>query len=383
MSYLLSEFYSSSKEIYKIRLMAGEKGLINDITWVYLAEDIENADFLRGNELVITTGLSAGTKISWLYELIRELIYRKCSGLLINTDKYILVKDISREVIELCNSENFPLFIMPWEMHISDIMQDYCNKIFMDKYLENTLSKLFYNVIFDSQNVKNYIPLLNSNGYPTESSYYAAKITNISSPLKLQNCINLLSIKYHIFLKNNYYILILQECSKKLLNNFMKNYFEIVDNEIASNSSILRPQIGIGEKVSSLSKLYFSYSTASYALKTAKDSNKDCVYFDDLGIFRILSSVSNKELLQNIYFEMLDPIIDYDRKNNTQLLKTLKVYLNFDGSIQKTANFLYNHRNTINYRMKKIHDLLKKDLTSTEDKFNLRMAFYIKEYMRL
>jgi hypothetical protein len=382
MSYLLSEFYSSSKEVYKIRLVAGENGLINNVTWLYLAEDIENANFLRGNELVITTGLSAKAKINWLCELIRELIFRKCSGLLINTDKYILVKDISKEVIELCNSENFPLFVMPWEIHISDVMQDYCNKIFMDKYLENTLSKVFYNIIFNSENVKNYIPFLNSKGYSIESSYYVVKIINISSPLKLQNCINLLSIKYHIFLKNNYYILILHKCSKKLLDNLMQNYFGIVDNEITPNSSILRPQIGIGEKISSLSRLSFGYHTASYALKTAKVTGKNYVYFSELGIFRILSSVSNRELLKNIYFEMLGSIVDYDKKNNTQLLKTLKIYLDFNGSVQETANFLYNHRNTINYRIKKIHDLLKKDLTS-EDKFNLKMAFYIKEFLKL
>ena len=30
---------------------------------------------------------------------------------------------------EFCQNNNFPLFTIPWEIHLVDIMQDYCNNI--------------------------------------------------------------------------------------------------------------------------------------------------------------------------------------------------------------------------------------------------------------
>lgn len=383
MNPILSELYSASKEKYQLNLIAGEKGLLNPITWVYLTEDIGNIDFLKGNELVITTGLSANSKTNWIYELTKELIYQECNGLIINIGKYITINDISNEVIELCNSENFPLFVMPWEIHISDIMQDFCNKIFINNYQINTLSKMFQNIISDPKTAQTHIPILNANGYKTDSAYRIVKLNNINSPLKLQNCMNELSIKHHLFIKNNHYILILQDCPQIALDTLIQNYYNEVNVSMKSDPTILRPIMGIGENVLSLSQLSFTYSDASYALEVAKTMKKDFLFFNDLGIFRILLSVPNKELLNKIYLETLSTLIDYDNQNKTELLNTLKLYLNFDGSIQETASALYTHRNTINYRMKKIQSLLQKNLNSSDVRFNLTMAFYIKEVLQL
>lgn len=380
---LLSELYFSSKETYKLTLIGGEKGLLNTITCVYLIEDLGTTNLLRGNELTITTGLLASTKKNWILELVKELIDQQCSGLIITTGKYIIPKDISKDVISLCDSSNFPLFMMPSKIHISDVMQNYWNKIVINTYQKNTLSRLFQNIIFNPETSSTHIPLLNSNGFETEASYRIIKVSNISSPLKLQNCMNHLSIKSHIFLKDHHYILILKNCSQKTIDTLLKNYYKMVDEIIASNPSVLRPHIGIGENVSSLSQLPSSYSDASYALKVAEIKNRDFLCFSNLGILRILLSVPNKELLHNIYIEALGILIDYDRDNKTDLLNTLRLYLDFDGSIQKTADALYTHRNTINYRIKKIRSLLQNDLTSTDYKFNLKMAFYIKEMLEI
>lgn len=56
MAILLSDLFHTSKDIYKLQLIAGKEGLSQSVLWVYLAEDM-NEDFLRGGELVITTGM--------------------------------------------------------------------------------------------------------------------------------------------------------------------------------------------------------------------------------------------------------------------------------------------------------------------------------------
>ena len=54
MSYSLHYFIRKTSTRYQLTQLAGNAGLHADISWVYLMEDIENTDFLRGGELVIT-----------------------------------------------------------------------------------------------------------------------------------------------------------------------------------------------------------------------------------------------------------------------------------------------------------------------------------------
>lgn len=380
---LISELYSSSKDNYQLNLIAGSDGLINTVNWVYLTEDIQNINFLRGNELVITTGLPTVTDKEWIYHLIIELISKQCSGLIINTGNYVDVKNISSSVIELCNQKCFPLFAMPWHIHISDIMQDYCNQIFINTYQENTLLKLLQSIIFNPETTKALLPQLNNNGFETVSPYTVLLIHGLNSPLHLQRQLNSLSIRHYICLKDNIHILILPDCKLDILDKFLDSYYQTIYALLATDKKYTIPLIGISDTVSSLEKLHFAYSNAKYALKATNHLKKSYVYFHELGIYRILLSVSNKGLLEHIYYETLNPLLKYDEENNGNLVQTLQMYLDFDGSIQETADILYTHRNTVNYRIKKIRSLLPYNLSSMEDKFTLKMAFYIKDVLEM
>ena len=65
MALTLKDMYSLDNNKFALTLYAGEKGLHNILTWVYLMEDIDNTDFLRGDELIITT--ASGKSLSGYY----------------------------------------------------------------------------------------------------------------------------------------------------------------------------------------------------------------------------------------------------------------------------------------------------------------------------
>lgn len=382
MELILSDLYYLYKEKYRFSLLAGEEGLGGILTWVYVSEDILTTDFLRGGELVITTGLSAHQDKEWLYKFIREIINRQSCGLIINTGNYISQRDISDEVIEYCNQYKFPLITMPWHIHISDVMNDYYNEIFVRNYQENIISNLFQNIIMHPETALPQTPVLNSYGFDLEASYRIAVMCDMHSPLLLQNILNNLTIRHHVFAYENQHILIFQNCTGDSIGDTFLKFFDSI-NRNSSNSQNLHPYIGMGNNVDSLTRLSFSYKEAALALEVAKEQNANFLFFNDLGIYRILLSVPNKELLRNIFTESLKVLVEYDQQNHTDLVDTLMHYLDSDGSVQKTAQTLFTHRNTINYRMQKINALLKKDLTSAQDKFDLKMAFYIKKMLQI
>ena len=86
---LLLNIYHSYREQYRLRLIAGADGVSSSVSWLYYTEDIGNISFLRGKELVITTGMMIRSDPNWLYKLIEELAFSSCSGLIINIGNYI------------------------------------------------------------------------------------------------------------------------------------------------------------------------------------------------------------------------------------------------------------------------------------------------------
>jgi DNA-binding PucR family transcriptional regulator len=71
---------------------------------------------------------------------------------------------------------------------------------------------------------------------------------------------------------------------------------------------------------------------------------------------------------------VLDPILDYDARNNAGLYQTLEAFLDCSGSWSRTAARLHLHLNTVRYRISRVEDLTGRDLTRFSDRVDLFLA---------
>ncbi|MGV8905769.1 MAG: PucR family transcriptional regulator [Acetobacterium sp.] len=375
MSIILSDLFTSTQSIYKLKLLAGEDGLNTPINWVQFTEDSETTHFLRGGELIITTGLSSKSD-HWLFDFIFNLIKQKTGGLIINTGHYIFSDSISAEVINLCNKNHFPLFIMPWKIHLSDIMQDYNHKIFMQTNQDDRTIMAFYRLLFHPDNLETSIDTLNSLGYKTTASYQVIVTDKLETPSTTEILLRKTAQKQFLLKTEEHYIFIMQDASLLSLTDEIINF----NKHSLSNSGHLI-SFGIGDITNCLFTLHLSYERALFALKVAQHQELNYKCFDDLGMFKVFYSVENKELLTAMYKDRLAVLENYDLAGNTNLTEILRLYLDNDGSIQAVAEATFTHCNTINYRMKKIRQLLKNDIISMAEKFDLYTAFLIKDFL--
>ncbi|MCR5108374.1 MAG: PucR family transcriptional regulator ligand-binding domain-containing protein [Lachnospiraceae bacterium] len=150
MAIKLNELYITTQSIYQLALVAGSQGLSNIVNWVYVAEDPGAFGFLNENELIISTAMLYDHTENWLMSLIMRLIEKKCSGLILNTGKYVSLTDITPDMISLCNKHSFPLLIMPWHIHISDITKDFCDRILSDNNQNDRIG--FYQILSEIKN---------------------------------------------------------------------------------------------------------------------------------------------------------------------------------------------------------------------------------------
>ena len=375
---LLLNIYHNYREQYHLRLIAGADGLSSPISWLYYTEDIGNISFLRGRELVITTGMMIRNDPDWLYKLIEELTFSSCSGLIINVGNYIQTESISPEILTLCDRHDFPLFTMPWQIHIVDIMQDICNQIFMNTYQENTITNLFSDIITDSVYPLEKYAELESYGFPEQAQYTVLLFGNAVSIIHIQNHLDSLQIKHCLFLRKDKIVLVAQNCNRETIQNFLDLLLANNRFRQRQNSQVSHPRVGVGEPVHSLANVRYSYENAVIALDTAMQQSEDYLFFQDLGLNRILYSIANKDILHHIYDESIGILEHFDAENKTQLLETLQVYFQCQKSILDTAKTMYTHRNTIRYRLKKIQSLLPQSLENPSDVLMLQIAFLIR-----
>jgi DNA-binding PucR family transcriptional regulator len=79
-------------------------------------------------------------------------------------------------------------------------------------------------------------------------------------------------------------------------------------------------------------------------------------------------------VIERFVHEWLGALMDYDAAHGAQLVMTLSEYLDCGGNYDATAKALSVHRNTLKYRLRRIHDVTGHDLTRPDTQFNLQLA---------
>ena len=372
MSVTLKELCQKDNNKYSIKLHCRKNLLDISVAWVYLLEDIENNDFLRANELVITTGMQIHNQEDMLH-LIDILAKRKCCGLILNTGRYVLDAHITDEVCEYADKLNFPLLSMPWKVHIAEIMQDFCMMLSQQALIDNTLALSFENALISPEYSESYIPTITQGGYDKDGNYCVVTITSKNSAEMTKKHISTLFPKCNIISHGNYTILV-------LYNEQITEFNNLIDNNKMELTDYVE-YIGVGSTINDLIDLHKSYRESVFAHKVATSANVKIQYFSAMGLFRIFYETQDKSILESIAKTTLSSIIAYDSIHNSEYFETLKVYLNHGSSILETALIMNTHRNTINYRMRKIREILGKDLDDPQYVFNLMLAYNIMDYL--
>jgi DNA-binding PucR family transcriptional regulator len=114
-----------------------------------------------------------------------------------------------------------------------------------------------------------------------------------------------------------------------------------------------------------------SIKEAVYALEACELQEKPELAYDSIGIYKLL--LPHKGKWMSTYVDsILKPLYDYD---DGKLLETARTYIEYQGDIVKTAQVLFQHKNTIRYRLSKMKSLLN---TKSDGDFYEQLSVAIK-----
>ena len=128
-------------------------------------------------------------------------------------------------------------------------------------------------------------------------------------------------------------------------------------------------KVGYGGRYSNTTGIRWSYFEALESLRHGERVNVPT----KLSLTSLLLAARDVPL-QDLAAEALGPIQDFDSSHDSGLLRTLREYLNRDGSVGAVAEALGLHRNTVRYRMQQIAELSGYDPNVTSDRVQLWIA---------
>ena len=141
-------------------------------------------------------------------------------------------------------------------------------------------------------------------------------------------------------------------------------------------------QLGAGRVATNLLDLSDAYREARQTLiigSMIKGDEEFQIGYGELGIKRLLYLLIDHPELDRFYEETLSQLEAYDAEWESELLPTLRVYLEQGANLNSAAKELFIHRHTMRYRLEQIAEILVVDIDSPEVLLNLQIAFLIRD----
>ena len=170
-----------------------------------------------------------------------------------------------------------------------------------------------------------------------------------------------------------------------ILNDFSNDEIESIAEKIQSEKeryiSVNKLYVAVSKTNNKLKSLPKTYQIVLRMLRLAVRANMTPMFYDRLEVKKLILAVDDISLLESIYNENLKKLEVYDRDNGTDYMSFLRLYLKYDGSVQRVAQETFVHRKTINYQLAKIKKILGNNLKTFEERFKIILAFEVRDVL--
>ncbi|MGN0374243.1 MAG: PucR family transcriptional regulator [Butyrivibrio sp.] len=366
-------------------LCAGEGGLYRVVSNVVVLdyEGIEEnfCDFHEG-DFVLTSLLYAKENPDKIYSSFSRLMDIGVSAIAI---KSVLYNTLPREVIELANEKEVPLFFFH-SIYIEDVILNINESIRSNTNYD--YSEALINSFFEKESNSDRIDELLKYIQKDKSLYastmyisYRRTIDNFS----IQRYLNKIQLKKDNMTRS--FDIHFTKYKKGIL--FMYFYREKTDSRtVEQNWLNLRRDlditdsgfyIGLNNSLLPLSKIDIAIERSLYANHICQSENASIIKYDDLKIYNLLLAASDNAYIHEYLKDIMTLIEGGNPARNKYLPETLYTYVQCNFNIEETGRLLFQHPNTIRYRIGKLKSILN---INNEFEFQLIAMLLVNTYKK-
>ncbi|MBO5536254.1 MAG: PucR family transcriptional regulator [Clostridia bacterium] len=357
------------KNIENLRLIAGESGMERSVSSVVLYEydssHVLLPDFYEG-DLVLTTLAYARGEPGLVSESLLALLNQKVAGILIKTAYF---SELPQEVLSLADNFGTPVFLFD-RTYIEDVLLQVTDLIRGNSRFrgyEKDIATLMKGELTKTQ-VRERLKNMNLGSLGSFECF----CIHPDGPMSVYEALVLSSIERNHELEKEY---LFMEADQTM----------VILHQIRGNGSLtgkdalnalcgslklaegLRQQCSIG--ISALKDNQFEIGNAlveaMVASKASGHRENQPVHADELGIDAYLFPLLHNRFVVHRCMEDYARLLSYDRENHASLAETARIFIESDLDVTETAEKLYQHTNTVRYRLRKIRSLINCDSDAT------------------
>lgn len=382
-----------------MQLIAGEKGLHRMVSWTYMVQTRPYADHMnRGNFALIVVDY-----VRFDYEeaarSMEELNELGISGLAVSTvdDR----EDMPQSMIDRANELELPLFYIRWEgASFVDIAQSIGSLIVQTGVENKKTGDYLYNLLFGYEINDKYVEKISGQFGLDFSRPYRVGVIVIDRKYGVNleqdehtyeyyaDCLNREvnnmkgSSMFMRFL--NKFVLLFEARENKEIEHELERILRRLDDK-PQFKGLIRSTCILGAAYKDPRDFGQSYQEAKNLI-AKKDilpnpKNKKVLSASSMGIYKYMFNSGNQAEILDYCNEKLRTLEEYDHANGTFLQDTLLAYYMNGFSVGKTAEALFIHRNSLQYRINKIEELLGMELDDYMEYLNLINCILIKRLM--
>jgi PucR family transcriptional regulator, purine catabolism regulatory protein len=390
-----------------LTLATGEENAQANVRWVHSTELLDPTPWLRGGELLLTTGLQLmGAKPQ--REFVERLAEREIAGLGFGTG--FVHRKVPAAILNTARKRGFPLFEVPYELPFIAVTERVFAQLLNERY-ELLQRNMAGDVLAEALTGRLYPDELQARLRPFGIGESAAVLAFAlrepgTAASTLEAILERLGAHSLVALRNGLLCAVV-DCNGQAApgashgsagapgavqgssggedaapGNDPIELARRVRGELQARFGEVRAAASRPAPTHMLRRSFHEARCALEAVRLANGSAPDVASYKDLGAFQLLLSLQDDDALASYCQSVLGPVESDEGEYGDELLRSLDVFIEQNGHWEKAAQALYCHRHTLRYRIKRVEQLTGRDFSHARDRIEFWLALRGRELAR-
>lgn len=348
------------QNIHRLRLIAGQDGLERTVTEAVLFEydpsRVQLPDFYRG-DLVVTTLAYARGDAKLVAHSLQALMNQGIAGLMVKTAYF---SELPQAVITLANRLGTPVFLFD-DTYIEEVILQVTDLIRGKRHFagfEQDVDALMRGDLTEEQTRERArrIDPLGQSSYRIYAVSPKERIITLDDKLYALMETDADAAHRCTFIEWRRMMLALcREEDGLSAQEALTRFGDLLTRAGVDRQSVV---IGQSDLREARAQMGASLCEAVYAARAAKLCGKAELAAHELGLYAYLFPMSENPFVCDRCRRLLSAIREYDAQNHTNLEQTALVYVKENMEIPAAAKVLFQHPNTVRYRLSKIQRII-------------------------
>jgi purine catabolism regulator len=361
-----------------LELASGHESAKAAVRWVHSTELPDPTPWLRGGELLLTTGLQL-TGATVQRELIGRLADHQIAGLGFGTG--FAHKRLPPALVTAARKRAFPVFEVPYELPFIAITERAFAQLVNERYeilQRNMAGDVLAEALTGHLYPEDLQARLRPFGIGEQVAVLAFSLADPSAAAaSLERALEAEQVRSLVAIRGGLLCAVIDALDEDPIELARKLRLELAARFGDVRAAASRP--------APTHSLRLSFHEARCALEAARLADghaPEVASYRDLGAFQLLLSLQDDDALISYCRSVLGPVEQGEGDYGDELLRSLDAYIEHNGHWEKAASALYCHRHTLRYRIRRVEQLTGRDFSNARDRIEFWLALRGRELAR-